>query len=109
MFEDVSTSMTINSTGFILLGLYVAWQKNRVPIWVKYQELSKRYFERICCQGHLYLSAQPSMRIITDIFEWCSQELPKWNTIYFRLSYSGSRKYQRYRKLPLHLVMERLM
>jgi methylmalonyl-CoA mutase N-terminal domain/subunit len=35
--EDVSTSMTINATGFILLAFYVAWQKSKVPILQKYQ------------------------------------------------------------------------
>lgn len=80
--EDISTSMTINATGFILLAFYVALAKkqgaNLKNITGTIQnDILKEYAAR----GTYIYPPQPSMRIITDIFEWCSKELPKWNTI----------------------------
>jgi methylmalonyl-CoA mutase N-terminal domain/subunit len=80
--EDVSTSMTINATGFILLSLYVALAKKQGADLKKISgtiqnDILKEYAAR---GTHIY-PPKPSMRIITDIFEWCSHELPKWNTI----------------------------
>ncbi len=80
--EEVSTSMTINATGFILLALYVALAKKQGADLSKItgtiqNDILKEYAAR---GTHIY-PPKPSMRIITDIFEWCSKELPKWNTI----------------------------
>ncbi|MBL7742051.1 MAG: methylmalonyl-CoA mutase [Chitinophagaceae bacterium] len=80
--EDVSTSMTINATGFILLSLYVALAKKQGADLKKISgtiqnDILKEYAAR---GTHIY-PPKPSMRIITDIFEWCSKEIPKWNTI----------------------------
>lgn len=80
--EDVSTSMTINATAFILLSLYVALAKQQGADLKKISgtvqnDILKEYAAR---GTHIY-PPKPSMRIITDIFEWCSHELPKWNTI----------------------------
>jgi methylmalonyl-CoA mutase N-terminal domain/subunit len=80
--ESVSTSMTINATGFILLAFYVALAKkqgaNLKNIAGTIQnDILKEYAAR----GTYIYPPKPSMRIITDIFEWCSKELPKWNTI----------------------------
>ncbi|MBS1639640.1 MAG: methylmalonyl-CoA mutase [Bacteroidetes bacterium] len=80
--ETVSTSMTINATGFILLALYVALAKkqgadlNKISGTIQ-NDILKEYAAR----GTYIYPPKPSMRIITDIFEWCSKELPKWNTI----------------------------
>jgi len=80
--EDVSTSMTINATGFILLAFYVALAKkqganlNNIAGTIQ-NDILKEYAAR----GTYIYPPQPSMRVITDIFEWCSKELPKWNTI----------------------------
>ncbi len=80
--EDVSTSMTINATGFILLAFYVALAKqqgadlNKISGTIQ-NDILKEYAAR----GTYIYPPQQSMRIITDIFEWCSKELPKWNTI----------------------------
>lgn len=80
--EDVSTSMTINATGFILLALYVALAKkqgadlNKISGTIQ-NDILKEYAAR----GTYIYPPKASMRIITDIFEWCSKELPKWNTI----------------------------
>jgi methylmalonyl-CoA mutase N-terminal domain/subunit len=80
--ESVSTSMTINATGFILLAFYVALAKkqganlNNISGTIQ-NDILKEYAAR----GTYIYPPKPSMRIITDIFEWCSKALPKWNTI----------------------------
>ena len=80
--EKVSTSMTINATGFILLAFYVALAKKQGADLKKItgtiqNDILKEYVAR----GTYIYPPKPSMRIITDIFEWCSKELPMWNTI----------------------------
>jgi len=80
--EEVSTSMTINATAFILLSLYVAVAKQQGADLKKItgtvqNDILKEYAAR----GTYIYPPKPSMRIITDIFEWCSHEVPKWNTI----------------------------
>jgi methylmalonyl-CoA mutase N-terminal domain/subunit len=80
--EDVTTSMTINATGFILLAFYVALAKkqgadlNKISGTIQ-NDILKEYAAR----GTYIYPPKPSMRIITDIFSWCSGNLPKWNTI----------------------------
>ena len=80
--ETVSTSMTINATGFILLALYVALAKkqgadlNKISGTIQ-NDILKEYAAR----GTYIYPPKASMRIITDIFEWCADEVPKWNTI----------------------------
>jgi methylmalonyl-CoA mutase N-terminal domain/subunit len=80
--EKVSTSMTINATGFILLAFYVALAKkqgadlNKLTGTIQ-NDILKEYAAR----GTYIYPPKPSMRIITDIFEWCSSNVPKWNTI----------------------------
>jgi len=80
--EEVSSSMTINASGFILLALYVALAKktgrNLKKITGTIQnDILKEYAAR----GTYIYPPKASMRIITDIFEWCAKEVPKWNTI----------------------------
>src|SRR5689334_14340394 len=80
--QQVSTSMTINATAFILLSLYVAIAKKQNADLKKItgtvqNDILKEYAAR----GTYIYPPKPSMRIITDIFEWCSHVLPKWNTI----------------------------
>lgn len=80
--EDVSTSMTINATGFILLSLYVALAKQQGADLKKISgTIQNDILKEYAARGTYIYPPKPSMRIITDIFEWCSQELPKWNTI----------------------------
>ncbi|MDE3235257.1 MAG: methylmalonyl-CoA mutase [Bacteroidota bacterium] len=80
--EDVSTSMTINATGFILLGLYVALAKQQGADLKKISgTIQNDILKEYAARGTYIYPPKPSMRIITDIFEWCSKELPKWNTI----------------------------
>jgi methylmalonyl-CoA mutase N-terminal domain/subunit len=80
--EDVSTSMTINATGFILLSLYVALcMKQGADLKKISGTIQNDILKEYAARGTYIYPPKPSMRIITDIFEWCSHELPKWNTI----------------------------
>ena len=80
--EEVSTSMTINATGFILLALYVALAKKQGADLQKITgTIQNDILKEYAARGTYIYPPKPSMRIITDIFEWCSKELPKWNTI----------------------------
>ncbi len=80
--EEVSTSMTINATGFILLALYVALAKKQGADLKKITgTIQNDILKEYAARGTYIYPPKPSMRIITDIFEWCSRELPKWNTI----------------------------
>lgn len=80
--EDVSTSMTINATGFILLALYVALAKKQGADLTKITgTIQNDILKEYAARGTYIYPPKPSMRIITDVFEWCAKELPKWNTI----------------------------
>ena len=80
--QDVSTSMTINATGFILLSLYVAFAKQQGADLKKLSgTIQNDILKEYAARGTYIYPPKPSMRIITDIFEWCSKEIPKWNTI----------------------------
>jgi methylmalonyl-CoA mutase N-terminal domain/subunit len=80
--EEVSTSMTINATGFILLAFYAAIAKRKGADLSKLNgTIQNDILKEYAARGTYIYPPQPSMRIITDIFEWCSKEMPKWNTI----------------------------
>jgi methylmalonyl-CoA mutase, N-terminal domain len=80
--EDVSTSMTINATGFILLAFYVALAKKQGADLKKITgTIQNDILKEYAARGTYIYPPKPSMQIITDIFEWCSSEVPKWNTI----------------------------
>jgi methylmalonyl-CoA mutase N-terminal domain/subunit len=80
--EEVSTSMTINATAFILLAFYVAQAKRQGADLKKISgTIQNDILKEYAARGTYIYPPKPSMRIITDIFEWCSRELPKWNTI----------------------------
>lgn len=87
LFQDinlanVSTSMTINATGFILLAFYVALAKKQGMDLKKISgTIQNDILKEYAARGTYIYPPKASMRIITDIFEWCSRELPKWNTI----------------------------
>ena len=79
---EVSISMTINSTAAILLAFLVAAAENqginRNQLRGTVQnDILKEYIAR----GTYIYPPKPSMRIITDLFEFCSKEMPRWNTI----------------------------
>jgi len=80
--DRVSTSMTINSTAAILLCFYVAVARRRGidPARLSgtiQNDLLKEYIAR----GTYIFPPQPSLRITSDIFAYCRQYLPRWNTI----------------------------
>src|SRR2546426_3046297 len=80
--EKVSTSMPINATAAILLCLYVAVAKRQGASLQKLagtvqNDVLKEYIAR----GTYIYPVRPAMRIVTDIFSWCRENLPKWNTI----------------------------
>jgi methylmalonyl-CoA mutase N-terminal domain/subunit len=80
--EDVSTSMTINATGFILLALYIAVAKEQGADLKKITgTIQNDILKEYAARGTYIYPPATSMRIVTDIFEWCSHEIPKWNTI----------------------------
>ena len=80
--EEVSTSMTINATGFILLAFYVALAKQQGADLKKISgTIQTDILKEYAARGTYIYPPKPSMQIITDIFEWCSAEVPKWNTI----------------------------
>jgi methylmalonyl-CoA mutase N-terminal domain/subunit len=79
---EVSTSMTINATAAILLALYVAAAaKQGVPrdrvAGTTQNDILKEYIAR----GTYIFPPRPSMRLVTDVFEFSARELPRWNTI----------------------------
>lgn len=80
--EDVSTSMTINSTGYILLSLYIALAKQQGADLKKISgTIQNDILKEYAARGTYIYPPKPSMKIITDIFEYCNAEVPKWNTI----------------------------
>ena len=80
--EEVSSSMTINASGFILLALYVALAKKKGADLKKITgTIQNDILKEYAARGTYIYPPKSSMRIITDIFEWCAKELPKWNTI----------------------------
>jgi methylmalonyl-CoA mutase N-terminal domain/subunit len=80
--DRVSTSMTINATASILLSLYLAVAEKQGVPWDKVNgtiqnDVLKEYIAR----GTYIYPPDPSMRIITDIFAFCTERVPSWNTI----------------------------
>jgi methylmalonyl-CoA mutase, N-terminal domain len=80
--EKITTSMTINATGFILLAFYIALAKQQGADLKKISgTVQNDILKEYAARGTYIYPPKPSMRIITDIFEWCGKEMPKWNTI----------------------------
>ena len=80
--SDISTSMTINATAFILLALYIALAKKQGADIKKISgTIQNDILKEYAARGTYIYPPAPSMRLITDIFEYCSKEVPKWNTI----------------------------
>jgi len=80
--DKVTTSMTINATAAILLAMYIVIAEKQGVSRDKLggtvqNDILKEYSAR----GTYIFPPQPSMRIITDIFEYCTNEVPRWNTI----------------------------
>jgi len=80
--EDVSTSMTINSTAAILLALYiVVAEKQGIDQKVLSGTIQNDLLKEYIARGTYIYPPDASMRIITDIFSYCAQNMPRWNTI----------------------------
>lgn len=80
--EKITTSMTINSTASILLAMYLALAKKQGADLKKISgTIQNDILKEYAARGTYIYPPKPSMRIITDIFEFCSKEVPKWNTI----------------------------
>ncbi len=80
--DRVSISMTINSTAAILLGMLLAVARERGVSWAGLSgtiqnDLLKEYVAR----GTYIFPPRPSLKLTTDIFEFCGREVPRWNTI----------------------------
>ena len=80
--DKVSTSMTINATASILLALYVAvGRKQGVPLDKLSGTLQNDILKEYIARGTYIYPPAPSMRLVTDVFRYCSLNVPRWNTI----------------------------
>jgi methylmalonyl-CoA mutase N-terminal domain/subunit len=80
--ENITTSMTINATASTLLAFYIALaRKQGADIKKISGTIQNDILKEYAARGTYIYPPKPSMRIITDIFEYCSNEVPKWNTI----------------------------
>ena len=80
--DKVSTSMTINSTASILLALYIAvGKKQGVSTESLSGTIQNDILKEYIARGTYIYPPEPSMRLITDVFQFCSENVPKWNTI----------------------------
>ena len=87
LFDDiplnkVSTSMTINSTAMILLAMYIAVaEKQGIDKKELAGTIQNDILKEYVARGTYIFPPKESMRLITDVFEYCSKNMPKWNTI----------------------------
>ena len=80
--DKVSTSMTINAPAAVLLAMYIAVAKKQgVPSTALRGTIQNDILKEYIARGTYIFPPKPSMRLITDIFEFCRQEVPNWNTI----------------------------
>lgn len=80
--KDITTSMTINATAPILLAMYIALAKKQGADLTQISgTVQNDILKEYAARGTYIYPPAASMRLITDVFEYCSQEVPKWNTI----------------------------
>ncbi len=80
--EKITTSMTINATAAILLSMYIAVAKKQgADIQQISGTIQNDILKEYAARGTYIYPPKPSMRLVTDVFEYCSQQVPKWNTI----------------------------
>src|SRR5438309_1707952 len=80
--EEVTVSMTINSTAPILLAMYLAVAEKQGADWKKISgTLQNDILKEYIAQKEYIFPPRPSMRLITDIFKFCAENVPKYNTI----------------------------
>lgn len=80
--DKVSTSMTINATAPILLAMYIILAKKQgIKPQVLDGTIQNDILKEYIARGNYIFPPRPSMRLTTDIFQYCTSELPRWNTI----------------------------
>jgi methylmalonyl-CoA mutase N-terminal domain/subunit len=80
--DKVTTSMTINATASILLAMYLALADEQEIPWTKLGgTVQNDILKEIICRGLYIYPPQPSMRLTTDLIEFCRMRVPNWNTI----------------------------
>jgi methylmalonyl-CoA mutase N-terminal domain/subunit len=80
--DQVSTSMTINAPAAVLLAMYTAVaEKQGVPSAQLRGTIQNDILKEYSSRGTFIFPPKPSMRIVTDIFAFCSEHVPQWNTI----------------------------
>lgn len=80
--DKVSTSMTINSTAIVLLAMYlVLAKKSKIPFSLISGTIQNDILKEYIARGTYIYPPKPSMRLITDIFKFAKDNLPKFNTI----------------------------
>src|SRR5476651_349909 len=79
---NITASMTINATASILLAMYIALAKKQgADLKQLSGTIQNDILKEYAARGTYIYPPTPSMRLITDVFEYCSKEVPKWNTI----------------------------
>lgn len=80
--DKASTSMTINAPTIVILAMYIAVAEQQ---GVSQKDLSgtvqNDILKEYVARGTYIFPPQPSMKLVTDVFSYCSQNMPKWNTI----------------------------
>ncbi|MFZ0547177.1 MAG: methylmalonyl-CoA mutase family protein [Candidatus Promineifilaceae bacterium] len=80
--DKVSISMTINAPAAILLAMVIAVAKRQgVPLNKLRGTIQNDILKEYIARGTYIFPPRPSMRLITDIFDYCASEVPRWNTI----------------------------
>jgi len=80
--DEVSTSMTINSTAIVLLAQYVALARRRgIQIDKLRGTLQNDILKEYVARGTFRYPVEPSMRLVTDVIQYCAEHLPRWNPI----------------------------
>src|SRR5436305_9997165 len=80
--DKVSVSMTINAPASILLALLLVVAERRGISWPKLNgTIQNDILKEYAARGTYIFPPAPSLRIVTDIFEFCAREVPRWNTI----------------------------
>src|SRR5881392_2353456 len=80
--DRVSISMTINAPASILLALLLVVAEQRGVAWTKLNgTIQNEILKEYAARGTYIFPPAPSLRIVTDIFEFCAKEVPRWNTI----------------------------
>ncbi|MDE3179360.1 MAG: methylmalonyl-CoA mutase [Acidobacteriota bacterium] len=80
--ERISTSMTINATAPVLLALYFAVaEKKGVPLTAISGTVQNDILKEYIARGTYIYPVEPALRLVTDVFEFCRDQAPEWNTI----------------------------